>query len=328
MKNHTMQACVYNQYGGPDVVMVDQLPIPVPGDNELLVKVHYSTVNRTDCGFRSAEYFVSRFWSGLFRPKYKILGCEYAGEVISKGAKVTNVEIGDRICGFNDERFGGHAEYNLVKDTDAFAKIPESISFQTAAALTEGGHYALCQIRAAKLKPNANVMVYGATGAIGSAATQLLMHYEMKVTAVGPTEKMNLVKSLHPTNILDYKQSSLDTLQEPHDLILDAVGKLDYHKIKSLLSPNGKYISTELGKNGKNVWMAMLTSMSKGKRVLFPIPLTLKSDITLLCELAASKQFVPMIDRTFELSDIKEAYRYVETGQKNGNVLLKVAKDL
>src|SRR5690606_12263399 len=147
------------------VVKIENISKPEPGPDDLLVKVHASTVNRTDAGFRSALYFVSRFFSGLFYPKIKVLGCDYAGVIAGTGKNITNFKPGDRIFGYNDERFGGHAEYILVKSTDGFAKIPDNLDFQQAAALTEGGHYALGNIRASGIKAGESALVYGATSA-------------------------------------------------------------------------------------------------------------------------------------------------------------------
>lgn len=191
-----MKAIIYTKYGPPEVAKLSEVPKPVPKDNEILVKVYASTVNRTDAGFRSAEYFISRFWSGLLRPKYKVLGCEFAGIVEATGKDVTTFSKNDKVFGFNDKSFGGHGEYLTIAETDAVTTIPEGIPFDVAAAITEGAHYALCDIRAAKVKPGQQVLVYGATGAIGSAAVQLLKHFGATVTAVCNSKNVALVKAL------------------------------------------------------------------------------------------------------------------------------------
>ena len=166
-KKIPMKAIVYTKYGPPEVARLAEVPIPVPKDDEILVRVYTSTVNRTDSGFRSAEYFVSRFWSGLFRPKYPVLGCEFAGIVEETGQKVTTFKKGDKVLGYNDKSFGGHAEYLTISEKEAVTTLPDGLNFDEAAAITEGGHYALADIRAARVQPGQNVMVYGATGAIG-----------------------------------------------------------------------------------------------------------------------------------------------------------------
>lgn len=319
-----MKAAVYRSYGPPEVVKIEEITKPTPAQDEFIVKVHASTVNRTDAGFRSAVYFVSRFFSGLFYPKIKVLGSDYAGMVVETGKNVTNVQIGDRIFGYNDERFGGHAEYIRIKSTDAFTLIPESLSYQQAAALPEGGHYALGNIRASGIKSGESAMVYGATGAIGSAAVQLLKHEGVKVTAVCPGEHVELVRSLGADEVIDYKAQDYKLLKDRYRFIFDAVGKINFGQCKHLLTDDGVYISTELGPSGENIWKAILKSKSKGKRILFPIPQTKKEDIEFLAQLAKEGHFKPVIDRSYPLAEIVEAYRYIETGQKVGNVILEM----
>src|SRR5690554_8186223 len=161
-----MKAAVYHRYGGPDVVEYSDVSIPSPGPDEVLIRVKASSVNRTDTGFRSAEYVISRLFSGLFRPKAKILGCEFSGDIVSLGTDITAFNVGDSVFGYDDSRFGGHAQYKVAK-VDAIARIPSGYSYEEAAALTEGSHYALTNIRSAKVKAGDRVLVYGATGAIG-----------------------------------------------------------------------------------------------------------------------------------------------------------------
>jgi len=199
-----MRAAIHTKYGSPDVVKVIEVPKPIPGSNEVLIKVHASTVNRTDCGFRSAEYFISRFFSGLIKPRNNTLGCEFAGEIEAIGENVKSWKIGDRIVGFNDKQFGGHAEYMTLPEDETFAAIPVNFSYHEAAPLLEGAHYALCDIRAAKVKNGQNVLVYGATGAIGSAAVQLLKYFGANVTAVCNTKNVELVKTLGADFVIDY----------------------------------------------------------------------------------------------------------------------------
>ena len=191
-----MKAAVYSRYGPPEVAQLMEVPQPIPNDKQLLVKVYASSVNRTDSGFRSANYFISRFWTGLLKPKYPILGCEFAGVVEEIGQLVTSFKKGDKVFGFNDKTCGGHGEYLTIDESDAVITMPESYSFDAAAVISEGAHYALVDIRAAKVTRGQHVMVYGATGAIGSAAVQLLKHFGAKVTAVCNTKNVGLVTSL------------------------------------------------------------------------------------------------------------------------------------
>lgn len=319
-----MKAAVYTRYGPPEVVRLTDVPTPVPKDQELLVKVYCSTVNRTDSGFRSAEYFVSRFWSGLFRPKYPILGCEFSGVIEGIGKGVRTFKVGDRIFGFNDQTFGGHGEYLIIAETAAIATMTPSMSFEEAAALTEGAHYALCNIRAAKVAAGQNVLVYGATGAIGSAAVQLLKSRGAHITAVCNTRNVELVKSLGADKVIDYQTQDFTQIKDRFSFIFDAVGKSSFRQCKPLLTPRGIYISTELGNYGENIFWALLTPLGRGKRLLFPLPAISKDDVIYLRDLFEKGEYRPVIDRLYSLEEIVEAYKYVETGQKTGNVILKM----
>ncbi len=320
-----MKAAIHTTYGPPEVVKILEVPKPVPASNELLVKVHASTVNRTDCGFRSAEYFISRFFSGLFKPRYQTLGCEFAGEVEAVGTAVALFKPGDKVFGYNDVEFGGHAEYLVIKETAAVEQMPAGFHFHDAAALTEGSHYALCDLRAANVKSGDDVMVYGATGAIGSAAVQLLKQMGANVTAVCGTKQVALLQSLGADVVVDYQQTDFTNTATKFDVIFDAVGKSSFSVCKKLLKPKGIYMSTELGKRGANVFLALLTPLGSGRKVLFPLPVISKKDVQFLKELAEQKKFKPVIDRSYPLDEIVAAYKYVETGKKTGNVIITIA---
>lgn len=319
-----MKAIVHKQYGPPEVASLQLIDIPQPKAKEVRIRVHATTVNRTDCGFRSAEYFVSRFFSGLLRPIRHTLGSEFAGEVDAVGSEVTMFKPGDRVYGFDDALFGGHAQYMVLPETAAMDIIPEGISYAEAAPITEGSHYALCNIRAAKVSEGQHVLVYGATGAIGSAAVQLLKYFGAHVTAVANTKNLALVKSLGADVVIDYQNQDFTAHPQRYDLAFDAVGKSSFTQCKPLLKPHGVYISTELGKRGDNIWRALAAPLLGNKKVLFPIPLTQKSDITFLGKLAAEGHFKPVIDRTYTLDEVTEAYRYAESGQKTGNLVILV----
>jgi NADPH:quinone reductase-like Zn-dependent oxidoreductase len=323
-----MKAAIHYQYGAPEVVSIKETSMPSPKSNEVLVKIYASSVNRTDSGFRSAEYFISRFWSGLFKPKYKTLGCEYAGEIIALGENVTRYKIGDRVFGYDDQKFGGHAAYKCVAEHDTIAIIPNHLSYLQAAALSEGSHYALGNIQAAQVQAGQHVLVYGATGAIGSAAVQLLKYYKAHVTAVCNTKNVPLLQSLLADEIIDYETQDFTKTNTKFDFVFDAVGKSSFTQCKPLMKPQGIYISTELGKNGSNIFLALLTPIFSSKKVLFPIPSFTEEHIQLLKMLAEQKYFTPVIDRVYPLDEIAEAYRYVETGQKTGNVIIEIVTAL
>ena len=319
-----MKASINTQYGPPEVVKIMEVDIPTPKDNDVLIKVHASTVNRTDCGFRSAEYFVSRLFSGLFKPKNQTLGCEFAGEIVGMGKTVTQFKIGDKVFGFNDTQFGGHAEFMTINAQAAIATMLNNVPYEVAAAITEGGHYALCDIKAAKVKSGQKVLVNGATGAIGSAAVQLLKHFGAEVTAVCDTKNGTLVQSLGADVVIDYQKEDFTKRSETFDFIFDAVGKSSFGRCKPLLNENGIYISTEFGKNGENIYLALLTPLFSHKKLLFPLPSISKDDVIFLKNLVETGQYKPVIDRYYPLEQIVEAYKYVETGQKTGNVVITI----
>lgn len=317
-----MRAMVHQQYGPPEVVRLTQVPKPVPQRKQLLVKVMATTVNRTDCGFRSAQYFISRFFSGLLKPKFNVLGCEYAGVVEAVGPDVTQYKVGDKVVGYNDYKFGGHAEYRLCNQNENLTLMPSNWSFEEAAPLLEGSHYALCDLRAAKIKTGDNVLINGGTGAIGSAAVQLAKHFGATVTAVCHGDYLNLVGSLGADRVIAYNLEDFTKLPEHFDIVFDAVGKSSFGKCKPILKENGVYMSTELGKKSENVVLAVTSRFRKGKKVLFPIPLIKKEDVVFLKELAEAGKFKPLIDRIYPLEQVVEAYHYVESGQKIGNVVI------
>ncbi|MBV5312810.1 MAG: NAD(P)-dependent alcohol dehydrogenase [Prolixibacteraceae bacterium] len=299
---------------------------PMPKENEVLVKVRATTVNRTDCGFRSAEYFISRFFSGLFRPKNQVLGNEFAGEIEAVGQNVKLFQQGDKVFGYNDITFGAHAEYMVIDEDGPIATMPANLTYEEAAPITEGGHYALCDIRAAKVSPGQKVLVNGATGAIGSAAVQLCRYFGAEVTAVCATKNLELVKSLGAQVVIDYTKVDFTKLDQSFDFVFDAVGKSSFGKCKSILKSKGIYISTELGKGGQNPFLALITPMLGGKKLLFPLPTISKADVIFLKELVENGQFKPVIDRSFTLEQMVDAAKYVETGQKTGNVVIKVSQ--
>lgn len=320
-----MQAAIHQVYGPPEVVKIMTVPKPVPKHNEVLIKVHATTVNRTDCGFRSAEYFISRLFSGLLKPKAQTLGNEFAGQIVAIGSSVTAFRVGDQVFGYNDKNFGAHAEYMTMPESGAMATIPAGFTYEEAAPLTEGAHYALGNIRAAKVKQGQHVLVYGATGAIGSAAVQLLKYFGANVTAVCHTKDVEMVKSLGADLVIDYTKQDYSESGKTFDFVFDAVGKSSFGQAKRVLAKKGIYISTELGKRGENVWLALIGPFTNGKKVLFPIPSITKEDVVFFKKLAEAGKFKPVIDkRKYKLEQIVDAYRYVETGQKTGNVVITI----
>lgn len=320
-----MKAAVYERYGPPEVVQIKDIERPVPKAGEVLIKVHATSVNRTDCGFRSASYAIIRLFHGFFKPRIKVLGCEFAGEIAETGSSVTRWKSGDRVFGFNDARWGGHAEFMVLHEEDAIARIPENISWNEAAVATEGAHYALNNIRAAKLTAGQSVMINGATGAIGSAAVQLCREMGAEIYATANTENIELVKSLGASVVIDWRKEDFTLIDKRFDFVFDAVGKSTFGRCKKILKPNGVYISTELGPGVQNPFLAISTSFSSGKKLLFPIPKMNEEVLGYLQELLSKGKLRPVIDRVYNLDEVMEAYHYVETGMKTGNVVVEVA---
>jgi NADPH:quinone reductase-like Zn-dependent oxidoreductase len=319
-----MRAAVHTRYGPPEVVQVTEIAKPTIKADELLIKVHATTVNRTDCGFRAGKPFIVRFFSGLTRPRATVLGNEFAGVVEAIGSEVRSFEVGDRVFGYHDDRFGAHAEYLSISESKPLATMPTGLTFEEVAPSTEGSHYALSFIRAAKIEAGQDVLVYGATGAIGSAAVQLLIARGANVTAVCSTESVELVQGLGAERVIDYTVKDFTEDWESYDVVLDAVGKSSFSQCKPLLRPTGLYLSSDLGPRSQNPILALITPILGGKRVKFPIPKQDQGMARHFKELIESGKFRPVIDRTYPLDQIVEAYRYVETGQKIGNVVISV----
>lgn len=313
------------RYGPPEVVQVMEVPRPEPEADELLVRVHATTVNRTDCGWRAAHPWFIRAFSGLTKPRRTILGNEFAGVVETTGEDVNRFSEGDRVFGYDDTRFGGHAEYLAISEDAAVATMPDGKDFEVMAAATEGSHYALGYIRAAGVNEGSEVLVYGATGAIGSAAVQIVRNLGAHVTAVCGSEHVELVAGLGADRVIDRTTTDFTTDEQRYDLVFDAVGKCSYRQCRNLLKPQGIWTSTDLGPLSQNPLLALATRFSRGQRVIFPIPRIDREMVDYLKGLIESGQFTPVVDRTYRLEEIVEAFRYVESQQKVGNVVIAVA---
>lgn len=316
---------MHTRYGPPEVVGVAEVGKPSPGDNDVIVKVHAATVNRTDSGFRSGRPFFSRFFTGLVRPRGTVLGNEFAGTVEEIGGGVTAFAPGDRVFGFSgfSGPFGAHAEYLRIAQDGTLAAMPPNVSFTEAAAGTEGAHYALSNIRKAKIGSGHRVLVYGATGAIGSAAVQLLKTTGATVTAVCATPSMDLVKGLGADRVVDYTAEDFTADSERYDVVFDAVGKSSFGRCRRLLRPRGIYLSTEGGLGF--LALILITPLLPGKTAMFAPPKLDQATVRYLAGLMERGAFKPVIDRSYPLDDIVAAYTYVETGQKIGNVVLAVS---
>ena len=309
-------------YGPPDAITIEAVPDPQPGRDEMLVRIHATTVNRTDCAFRRASPSISRVLTGMRRPKQPIFGTEFAGVIQEVGPDVTAFEVGDRVFGYREPAFGCHAEYVAVGEDEYVTRIPDHVSFEHAAAATEGAHYALSAIRAAGVTDGQAVLVYGATGAIGSAAVQLVPLFGASVTAVCGTTHVERVRELGPVRVIDYQSEPFAQCGDRFDFVLDAVGKTSFGACRALLKPGGIYCSSELGPGMQNIPLSLLGLVHRGRRVKFPFPHLRSVDLELIRQALDDGTFVPLVDSVRPLDEIVDASRYAESGQKVGSVVL------
>lgn len=317
-----MKAVVYTQYGSPDVLQLKEVEKPVPKNNEVLIKIIATTVNRTDCGFRQPEYLIVRLVGGLFKPKRKILGSELAGEVEAIGKGVKTFKPGDFVFGLSTFNFGTHAEYICIPEEKSITTKPANISFNEAAAVCDGAFLALANIKKIDFTKTPSILINGASGSIGSASVQFANYFGATVTAVCNKKDFELLKLLGADEVIDYTKEDFTQNGQQYDVVIDAVGKSSFFRCRKILKSKGIYISTELGYLSQNIFLALLTPLFGGKKVLFPIPKDTKKDIIFLKELMETGNYKAVIDRIYPLEQIIEATRYVETGQKVGNVVI------
>ena len=323
-----MKAFVYREYGSPEVLKLEEVVKPIPADNEVLVKVYAASVNRTDCANLRAKPEIMRLTMGLFKPKKQILGTEFAGKIEAIGNGVTNFKEGDHVFGFADSGVCAYAEYLVIDSTKGVVTLPKSKSCLQVAGCIEGGHYAYNFINKVDLKEGDQVLVYGASGAIGTSAVQLLKYYGAQVTAVCGTKSKDVIKSLGADEIIEYEKEDFTKDNQQYDFVFDTVGKSTFGECKHLLKPGGAYISSELGPMIQNVTYSLITAIvgslpgQSGKKVKFPFPPDIKRSVLLVKKLIEEGKYQAVIDRTYAFEEIPDAFRYVETGQKIGNVVI------
>lgn len=318
-----MKAITRSRYGKPEILEIRNIDQPAPKDNEILVKIQACTVNRTDCGILTGKPFLIRFFTGLPKPKSQVPGTDFAGVVESIGSSVKQFKIGDRVWGFNDEGLQSHAEYMCIAEDAAVTEIPQHFDFKQAVACGEGAHYALNFINKVKLEPGDRVLVNGATGAIGSAALQILKYFRAHVTVTGNTKNEQLLRDLGADEFINFEKEDFTEIKnEKYHFIFDSVGKSSFGKCKHLLLSRGIYISSELGPGAENLYLPITTRLRPGKRVIFPIPVNCRKSILFINELIQKDLFQAVIDREYKPEQIQEAYDYVASGQKTGNVII------
>jgi NADPH:quinone reductase-like Zn-dependent oxidoreductase len=319
----TMRAVLYDRYGPPDVLRLDEVERPVPKAGEVLVRIHATTVNRTDVGLRSAELFISRFVTGLRRPKHQILGMELAGEVDAVGPAATQFKAGDQV--FGGRSSGAWAEFVCVQESAALALKPEKMTFEEAASVFDGFSLALACLRQAGPLHGRSVLVYGASGSVGTGGVQLARHFGADVTAVCSTQNVELVWSLGANAVVDYTQEDFTKNGKRYDVIFDAVGKTSFRRCRRSLKRGGTYVETDLGFMWHVPLLFLATRWIGDRKVKMGVTAYRKDDLLFLKELIEAGEYRAVIDRTYRLEDVIEASRYVETGQKTGSVVLTVA---
>lgn len=297
-----MKAIICTQYGPPNVLQLQNIEKPIPKKNEVLVKIHATSVTTGDCrirGFNSPLLFwiPMRLILGLRKPRNPILGVELAGEVEDIGTDVTQFNKGDQIFALTELNLGGYAEYTCVHESGLITLKPTNVTYEEAAVIPFGGTSALHFLRKGRIKKGQQVLIYGASGSVGTAAIQLAKYFGATVTAVCSNSNFELVQSLGADKVIDYTKEDFTKRRERYDIIFDAVGKYKKSLCKQVLAPNGKYVSV----NG------MMAKVSK-------------EDMILLKELTETEHLKPIIDRTYRLEEIAEAHMYVEIGHKKGNV--------
>jgi NADPH:quinone reductase-like Zn-dependent oxidoreductase len=318
-----MRAVVHDRYGPPEVLRVAEVERPAPKEDEVLVRVHASTVTRGEAmAVRSEEYRFTRLLTGVRRPRRTSFGSEFAGSVAEVGAAVTELRVGDEVFGFQS---GANAEYVAVCESGVIAPKPAGLTYEEAAAIPDGSLLALTCLKPAFPLRGKTVLVYGAAGSVGTASVQLLAHhFEAEVTAVCDTKAVELVRSLGAQEVIDRLNDDFTKNGQTYDLIFDAVGKHSFRRCRRSLKSGGIYISMDLGFMYHVPLLALATRLVGSRRATLGIGRYRKEDLVFVKELVEAGKYRPVIDRTYSLDEVVEATSYVETGQKTGNVVIRV----
>jgi NADPH:quinone reductase-like Zn-dependent oxidoreductase len=328
-----MKAAVFREYGPPEVLAIEEIATPVPKDDELLVRIRAATVSAEDPKMRRFDH-PPLFWIpiallfGYPRPRTRVLGMELSGEVAAVGATVTRFAVGDAIFGYTGIGLGAHAEYRCLSERGVVARKPSGATFEEAAAIPNGALTALVYLRnMARLAPGERVLVYGASGAVGTAAVQLAKHLGAGVTGVCSTRNLDLVRSLGADRVIDYTQESFATERRTYDIVFDTVGQTTFSEVRPVLSHRGRYLVTDFGV--RELLQMMWSRLGRGPRVLGGASNFHwnAGDVELLAELMATGRLRAVVDRVYPLSEVVAAHRYVETRRKRGNVVLRMCDD-
>lgn len=323
-----MQAVVYRRYGSPDVLQIQELPTPQPGDNEILIRTHATTVTAGDWRVRSLTMplgfgWISRLVFGVLRPRQAILGSELAGEVVARGKNVDQFQIGDQVFAFNGAGMGCHAEYKCMQADGAIALKPANLSFEQAAALSFGGTTALDFFRRGKLQSGDRLLINGAAGGVGTAAIQLARHFGAEVTAVCSGANRALAQSLGAQHVVDYTQQDFTRNGERYDVIMDIAGTAPFSRCQGSLKDNGRLLLVLA--NLPQMLAIPWQRLGNSKRIVAGPAAERADDLRLLAQLAEQGKYMPVIDRCYPFEQIIEAHRHVDGGHKKGNVVISLS---
>lgn len=318
-----MKAAVYTKYGPPEVLQVQEVKKPLPKDNEVLIRIEATAVNSGDWRLRKADPFGVRLFFGLMKPKLNILGAVFSGKIESVGKDVKLFKAGDEVFGHTDMRLGAHAEYICVYENGSLAIKPNNLKYTDAAVIPFGGTTAWHFIKKAAIKPGQKILIYGASGAVGSSAVQFAKHLGAIVTGVCSTANVDLVKSLGADHVIDYTKGDFAKAGEMYDIIFDTVNKIPFSKGIKSLSKNGILILSAAGM--PEMLRGLWASMTSSKRVLTGVISHNAEDINFFKELMKANKLKPVIDKIYPLEQIAEAHAYVEKGHKKGNVAVTVS---
>lgn len=331
-----MKAVTFTEYGPPDVLKLTEVATPVPKANEILIKIHATTVNTGDIWTRNFKaisprqfsmslpmWFAARLMFGVNKPKINILGAELAGEVTAVGDKVTRFKIGDQVFGYRGPAFGGNAEYLAMPESGLVALKPTNVTFAEAAAIPYGAMTALNLLRKVNLQPGQKILINGASGGIGSFGVQLAKYYGAEVTGVCSTPRIELVKTLGADHVIDYTKEDFTQNGQRYDVIFDILGRSSFADVKNSLTANGRYLLASF--KTPQLWQMLMTARTSGPKVICALSMESLADLNHVKELLEAGKLKAAIDRCFPLAQVAEAHRYVEAGEKKGSVVITVA---
>ncbi len=320
-----MRAVVQDRYGPPEVLRIEDVEQPTPRDDEVLIRIRASTVSQSDTHARDAHPVLWRLVLGLRRPRARTLGMELAGEVAAVGPAVRAFRVGDEV--FGARWFGAHAEFVCLPESGALAHKPANLTFEEAAAIYDGGSQALAALRQAEVRAGSRIVVYGASGSLGTAAVQIAKRLGAHVTGVCGTDHVELVRSLGADEVIDYRNADFTKNGQTYDAIIDAVGKYAFRWGRRSLKPGGIFVATDLGPHGlETLFLAVATRWAGSRRLKFAGGRKSRDDALYLKQLVETGAYRPVIDRVYPMEEVAEAHRHVEAWHKTGNVVLSIER--